>query len=285
MQSFLVDECHAGLRLRDFLKLKLSEYGNNELKRMINQGLAMVNSKIERFYSRRLNCNDCVAFNPARALEKLEILHNSSDFMVIDKPSGFVCTQKNFRLALHKELFMVHRLDKATSGAMVLAKTMAMKEHLERLFFERKVKKEYLALTQPFDCPSEICIDQPLLIQKVGGVKVVKVDGKGVAAKTYVRVLSQSNHACLVLARPITGRTHQIRVHLQSVNACILGDVQYSNHSCQDKITPSLMLHAKTLSFTSLDGEKQTFASRLRESFVNHMIKSEILYNEKNLTD
>lgn len=279
MQVFEIKDKDCNLSLRDFLKSTNPLLSNKKLKSLIDSGFALVNHRIERFYSRRLIEGDLVEFKSQVFDQKLKVLYSDEDYIVVDKPINFVCTQKAFRLALHQKLFLVHRLDKGTSGVMVLAKNERMKVHLEKLFFKREVKKTYWALTAPFDCVGEICINKPLEIQQDGNKKVVSVCEGGQSAKTYVKVLASTKSASLVSARPITGKTHQIRVHLQSIGSSILGDLEYQSFNQKHQIFPSLMLHAKTLSFMDLNLKFKTFESIPNHLFIEEMIRSNINYS------
>jgi RluA family pseudouridine synthase len=274
----LVEKEHAGLRLRDFLKLSLCEFSNKRLKELIDQGRALVNHKVERFYSRRLTLGDEVLFFSELKKDELHVVHETCDYIVVDKPSGFVCTEKNFRQTLHQKLFLVHRLDKGTSGVMILAKTQAMQEELEELFYERAIKKEYLAITHPFECDQEICVDEPLLIKRVGNKKFVSVHPEGVSARTYVQTLTHSKTASLVRARPVSGRIHQIRVHLQSLGAYIHGDLQYQPFALKNQVVPEMMLHATKLTIPFKNHSCLEFFSPLNRSFTDqlslHALKS-----------
>ena len=210
-------------------------------------------------------------FEPEVVSEQFFIIHEDENYLIVDKPTGFVCTEKNFRGALHKKCFMVHRLDKKTSGIMILARTWAMKNKLEDLFLQRAIKKEYLAITSPFNSVSKFSIDKPLSFSRDGSKKTVYVCRHGLSARTDFQILSKSSSANLVLVKPITGRTHQIRVHIKSLGGYIIGDHQYQEKKSEDRVTPNMMLHAHKLAF-SLGQDYKEYTCPMRPYFKKEML-------------
>ncbi len=201
-----------------------------------------------------------ITYNPP-AHTSLE-LHYQDDYLIIlNKPAGLLSVpgrgedkqdclisrvQKEFSDAL-----IVHRLDMSTSGLMVMARGKEIERNLSILFQQRKVAKKYIAVVD--GKVSTYCgeVDLPLITDWPNRPKQ-KVDFKnGKSSQTRYTVLSydKKNNTTRLKLIPLTGRTHQLRVHLQSINHAILGDELYASKEAIEK-SPRLLLHACYLSFT-----------------------------------
>ncbi len=192
--------------------------------------------------------------------EGLDILFQDEDLLVVNKPSGLLSVpgrgedkqdcmisrvQQEYPQAL-----IVHRLDMATSGILLLALNKTMQSTLSQIFQNRAVNKTYTAVVDGQVNPSQGEIDLPLItdwpnrpLQKVDHIQ-------GKASRTLYRVLSvdaEHNSSRLALT-PITGRSHQLRVHMQVLGHVILGDELYAPKALRDKAA-RLLLHASQLSF------------------------------------
>jgi 23S rRNA pseudouridine1911/1915/1917 synthase len=171
-------------------------------------------------------------------------------------------------LVEHLGAFAVHRLDRDTSGVVVLAKDAKAAEELSAAFRERKVEKLYLAVTD--GVPSEGVIDRPIgRDPKRPRARTVRSDGK--EATTRIRVLAKSGDAALVTAEPHTGRTHQIRVHLRSAGTPIAGDLMYGGPAAlrigEAVVRPvRMLLHAYRLNLP-FGGDVLRFEAPLPEDF------------------
>ncbi len=142
---------------------------------------------------------------------------------------------------------IVHRLDRSTSGVIVCAKNPKTLSELQKSFQERQVQKQYLALVE--NCPkqSELLIDAAIA-RNPKRPTLFMVDPSGKPAQTYLKVLHQSPQRSLLLLKPKTGRTHQLRVHLDYINSPIIGDPFYGpNSKSFDQHGNSLRLHAYSL--------------------------------------
>jgi len=204
------------------------------IKRSIDNRGAYVNGRLERFASRRLKVGDRVEFDfkaeekPTEALN----LYEDEHLLVIDKPSGWLCEEKAIRQKLGN-VWLVHRLDKETSGVLLLAKTSEAKNQLESLFFERKIEKRYLALVHGAMLRNEGKIESPI---------------KTKSASTSWKCLKKGKSLSLLECSPYTGRTHQIRIHLRQIGHPILGDLLYGLRR-NEKGVQRLLLHAHRLQF------------------------------------
>jgi 23S rRNA pseudouridine955/2504/2580 synthase/23S rRNA pseudouridine1911/1915/1917 synthase len=175
------------------------------------------------------------------ARNKIEILYQDKDIIAVDKPAGISVTHDRSGMddlieVLHKEideenLRIIHRLDKDTSGIMILAKNKDAQTRFCGLFEESKVKKTYLALVsgRPEGLSGEI--DAPIAESKKDPRKMEIDLKKGKDSKTRWQLLADFGSVSLLAARPLTGRTHQIRVHFQHAGFPIVIDPLYGSNS------------------------------------------------------
>ena len=161
------------------------------------------------------------------------ILFEDPDFFLVNKPP-FLSTledrQDNINLlalakAYSSDAQVCHRLDKDTSGVLAIAKNPEAYRHLSIQFEKRQVSKVYHAVVDGVHNFKDVLVDQPILKQDDGMVKISKREGK--PAQTYFSSLKSYRHHTLIECRPITGRMHQIRIHLAFLGASITGDELY----------------------------------------------------------
>ncbi len=183
----------------------------------------------------------------------LTVLFEDEWLIAADKPAGLPTheTADATRASLTalverhvgRRVFVHHRLDAGTSGVVLFAKAREANASLARSFAGREVDKTYVALVQrpPIEWPKTLSMDSPIAILKNG---TARVDSTGLPALTQVRVLAVGRDRCMVEAKPVTGRKHQIRVHLASAGAPIIGDTRYGSGSID---ASRLMLHAERL--------------------------------------
>lgn len=250
------------MRLLQFLREKCPEAPSvKALKRAIEGKFCTVNRRIETFSSYILTENDTVTLN-AEAFEKIEpvksivILFEDQDLLIINKPVGLVSDHRLLqRCALtqrKKDLELVHRLDKETSGVLILAKKAEAKEQMIQLFKERAVRKVYLAIVDGIVEKEEGLIDNYLgKKQSYQGQTIYGVvdEKKGQHAVTYWRCLKRGKSASLLACEPYTGRTHQLRVHLSGIGHPILGDAQYGKRFRCPFVPRRHLLHAYSIAF------------------------------------
>ena len=178
----------------------------------------------------------------------IEILYEDDDILVVDKPAGLAVhpgaghpsgTLVNALIYLRPALKrigsserpgIVHRLDLDTSGVMVIAKNLASHAHISEQFAQRSVNKIYLALVKGRLTQTEAIIDAPIGRDPSNRQKMNVVDG-GKSAKTRYKVLKSIGDHQLLEVKLLTGRTHQIRVHLASIGHSIIGDSLYGKKS------------------------------------------------------
>ena len=190
----------------------------------------------------------------------IRIIHKDDNILVVDKPADLLSVpgrrpehQDCLLYRLHKkypEALIVHRLDMSTSGLMILARNAAMQRNLSRQFEMRQAKKTYFAVVSGKLEPDVGEIDLPLICDWPNRPPQIVDQSLGKPAKTQYQSFSYDvqNDCSRVELRPITGRTHQLRVHMQALGHPILGDDLYA-----DQVTLSrsdrLLLHASGLKF------------------------------------
>lgn len=195
-----------------------------------------------------------------QASELLNVLYEDEWFAVINKPANFLSVPGRgeakkdsitYRAAhLFGEVHAVHRLDFATSGLILVAKTLECHKRLSAHFRERRVQKEYHAILRGQVLAQEGVISKPLICDWPNRPRQIVHREWGKAATTHWKKVSHlsNNQYTRVVLSPITGRSHQLRVHMQSMNHPILGDEFYDDLCCPDD--KRLHLHAYRLEFS-----------------------------------
>lgn len=290
-----VTEDQDGQRVDNFLRTALKGVPKSMIYRIVRKGEVRVNKGRVK-PDTKLKSADIVRVPPIRTakegeavnvsqelLEKLEasIIYESDALLVINKPSGLaVHGGSGIQLGLIEALRqmrpaltfleLVHRLDRDTSGCIMVAKKRSMLRHLhEALRQGQGVSKIYHALVVGRWDSTVQKIDAPLRKNELSsGERIVKVQEEGKASITLFKVLRRfSNLVTLIEAKPVTGRTHQIRVHSQFAGHPIIGDDKYGvedlNVQMRDVGIRRLFLHAAALTVTLPDGEKLHFKAPL----------------------
>lgn len=208
-----------------------------------------------------------------------ELIFQNQDLLIINKPSGILSIPDGYNTALpylrsvlepiYGELWMVHRLDKETSGVMVLARNREAHQRLNEIFREREVNKVYHCLVSPKPDWTNLDIQSPLRLDadRKHRTRVDKTQGK--AARSLCHVLKHFKFGALLEITIFTGFTHQIRAHLREFNLAILGDDLYRAGLPPQPVEVSrMMLHARELTFPDLiTGELLEYTANYPDDF------------------
>ncbi|MCL2038426.1 RluA family pseudouridine synthase [Candidatus Saccharibacteria bacterium] len=255
-------------------------------KSKIESGKVQIDGQAATKPSREYDIDGKIDLLPEPELKNtldLPILYQDEDVIVIDKPSGILSHSKgqpndeetvatwlaarNPKTSSSGRSGIVHRLDRGTSGVMILAKNPVAEAFLQKQFAERKVKKTYLAIIEGEPKESEFVLDLPIA-RNFRRPTTFLVSQNGKPAQTHVKVAQTAPmklHSLLEL-RPTTGRTHQLRVHLAYLNHPILGDTTYGG-----KKAPRIMLHASELELTLPNSQRRSFKSKTPLEFTQYV--------------
>ena len=271
------------IRLDKFLSEALN-IPRNQILELIKKGAVKVNQKQVKKGGIKLKNGDIIEYQilkPEIKKEKkvefeIPILYEDEDLLVINKPPGIVVhpapsvkeatvvdwlKEKGFNLsniAGEERYGIVHRIDKETSGALVIAKNNKTHEFLSNQLKDKSMGRYYLFLLN-HPLKEAICVNKPIARNPKNRIKMAIVKGGRVAKTLFVPI--EKN---LAAAKLFTGRTHQIRVHLNSIGRYILGDTTYGK---KEQNIPRVMLHARELYLTHPNGKKLSIIAPLFEDF------------------
>jgi 23S rRNA pseudouridine955/2504/2580 synthase len=271
-QGYLAQVNDAGQRLDNLLLRLLKGVPKSRIYLLVRQGQVRVNKK-RKPVSYRIESGDLIRIPPVRIAElsptpkvtpavrtlAQQLVYEDTQLLVLNKPSGWavhggsglsfgVIEAMRALRTQDRYLELVHRLDRETSGCLLLAKTRAALKALHQQFSADTVQKYYLAFVAgTWRGPNKI--DAPLQKNTLcSGERMVKVEATGKPALTYVKAIHSFKGGTLVWVKPISGRTHQIRVHLQFMGHPIAGDDKYGdkgfNQACKAIGLNRLFLHA-----------------------------------------
>ncbi len=244
-----------------FLQGRLGEYSGKSLRRLLEANVCRINGRIERFGSRLVQKGDAVELSPnwktlfTSNQSSLRMVYENEAFCIVDKPAGWVCLDAQVQRLFGPSYCLVHRLDKDTTGLLIVAKDRFVKEKMIAIFDKHEIKKHYLAVVD--GVVRDLDGTRRSLLGKRGAYHGQTIWGsgpKGALAITHWERLSVGDRASLVRCEPVTGRTHQIRVHMAEMGHPILVDRQYSQTFRSPYFATRPLLHASRLQF-SWEGE------------------------------
>lgn len=283
-QNWRVKGEEGGWRLLDFVEARLGgTHSKRHLKKAIDGGLLRLNGRAERFSSKTLSVGDQITFyeedlgnlpTKATTADPARILFEDEALLVYDKPAGVPSDEKGVISWFDPTYILANRLDRDTSGVLLIAKTPEAAEALKKQFKERTVGKEYLTLVDGIPPAPTGMIENTL--GKCGFYDGQTIWGEvkkgGRHARTDWRLERKGKRASLLRCFPKTGRTHQIRVHLASIGHAVLGDLQYcKDYHCSYRPLKHL-LHAHILTCQHpTTGEPLRFESPIPEDFATAM--------------
>jgi 23S rRNA pseudouridine1911/1915/1917 synthase len=273
MKNVIVNENDKGKRLDIYIAENFNELSRTMIKKLIESNNILVNDKSEKV-SYKVQANDNISIDVPKAKETklkaqeipLDIIYEDSDIIVVNKPKGMVVhpangnpdgTLVNAILSICKNSLsgiggelrpgIVHRLDKDTSGLIIVAKNDKAHINMSEQIKERNVKKTYIALVRGNVPEEEATINMPIG-RSTKDRKKMAVTKNGKQAITHFKVLKRYSKYTLLEIKIETGRTHQIRVHMAEIGYPVVGDAVYSNGKNEFGIEGQ-MLHAYKLEF------------------------------------
>jgi len=284
-------------RLDLFLHSKLPDFSRERIKKLIQQGFAKVNCKnvIKPGYKLKYKDNISMIIDEAdKSLQPQDIpipvIYEDEDIAVINKPVGLithpVSLDKKTPALVNGLLYrfnqlsdingllkpgIVHRLDKDTSGLLIVAKNNSAHIDIAGQFKDRQVLKKYLAVTEGEISEDEGIIERPIARGKYQRRKMRIDDDKGKNARTYFKVLHRLHSHTFVILYPQTGRTHQLRVHMEYYGHPIIGDSKYGKKST---LISRQALHAFYIEFRHpRTKDRMHFKAPLPEDFKGLLMK------------
>lgn len=297
-----------GLRLDKCLAQSIPEFSRAYLQQLVAQGDVADSSGVLCKSSAKVRAGEHISVHlrptpqaqsfKAEAIA-LDVVYEDEHLMVINKSAGVVVhpAAGNWTGTILNGLLMhhagaadlpragiVHRLDKDTSGLMMVGKTRAAVDSLTRQIASRSVNRYYLALAERAWKRSSTLetVDQPVGRDPVNRIRMAvlrREHGGGKPAKTVIKLLDQGAQVCLVACKLFTGRTHQIRVHLSWLGHPIVGDVVYGGHATDIMIRQAL--HATRLDFVHpISAEPLSFTADLPSDMQQALVQSGLHYNQ-----
>lgn len=292
MNTLVVDEINKGKRLDSYISDSMDKISRSFAQKLIENQKVTINGKTVKA-SYKVCIGDNVEVDVPEAQDTrlkaqdipVEVVYEDKDIIVVNKPKGMVVhpangnpdgTLVNAILAMCKDSLsgiggeirpgIVHRLDKDTSGLLIIAKNDEAHVKMSKQIQDRLVTKKYIALVKGVVKDDEATIDMPIARSKVDRKKMA-VDKDGKQAVTHFKVIKRYKGYTLLEIKIDTGRTHQIRVHMAKIGYPVVGDMVYSNGKNEFGVEGQ-MLHAKSLEFSHpITGKKMHVEAQLPEYF------------------
>ena len=280
------------IRLDVALKEKYPELSRASIQKYIKNGFVKVNNSPADKPRILVSREDKISLDiPEKSSKQVNfpIIFEDKNVIVINKPQGILTHSKGvlndeFTVAdffkTHGSNFanntnrigIVHRLDRETSGVIIGAKNESSAKKLQKQFSERTTKKTYFAIVKGSLNPKKALINLPIARNNSAPSTFI-VSSKGKPAQTKYEVISENNRYSLVKLTPKTGRTHQLRVHMNYIGHPILGDKVYDKNITKDKSNERMFLHAESLEITippktsEKDSQRKIFRATLPKEF------------------
>ena len=295
MKQYIVDE--GGKRLDAYIASQDEEITRTAAQRLIEQGAILVNEKKQKV-SYKVSIGDIITIQKIEPQEielkaqdiPIEIIYEDDDIIVVNKPKGMVVhpangnpdgTLVNAIMAICKDSLsgiggeirpgIVHRLDKDTSGLLIVAKNDKAHVNMSEQIKNHDIKKTYIALVRGNVKENEATIDMPIG-RSNSDRKKMAVTKNGKNAVTHIKVLKRYEKYTLLEVNIETGRTHQIRVHLSHIGYPVIGDYTYSNGKNEFGVVGQA-LHAKQLEFKQPISQKEMCLEAPLPGYLKEILK------------
>ncbi len=293
LKSFIIDRSSINMRIDRWIKINVATLPQGLIEKELRKGNIKLNKKKAKS-SVKLKLNDVIIFYnfkyklnkkiskikylpDIKTLKKNEknIIENNDNYIIVNKDSGvpvqggtkskknLIDTYSKSEIFKNIKPYIVHRLDKDTSGVLIIAKNRNFAQLFTSLFRLRKIYKTYLAL-----CYGDINKNKDKLIHDL-----VRYDNKKKIiekAITYFKVLDRNQNYTLLELKPITGRKHQLRKQLYEIGHPIVGDSKYNFHKTKHSIHNNLLLHSYNIKFM-INNKKYSYKASIPEYFINFL--------------
>ena len=258
------------VRLDTVMTEVFKSYSRATLQKFIRKGFVTVDGKVilkpNTQILRGVRVELDIPEEMKNADVKPEVIYEDEDVLVVNKPAGLLSEAKGEycpERTLADFGLIAHRLDRDTSGVMILAKNEKAQDFLKKQFQNRTTKKTYFAVVSGRPKLDEARIDLPIK-RDLKRPTTFRVDANGKEAETFYSVVRSGNGYSLVELKPTSGRTHQLRVHMKYLGHPILGDMVYGGDKAD-----RLFLHANRLEVDLPNGERRMFEAKLPEEFLD----------------
>ena len=306
--KFQIDDTSEGMRLDNYLLKTIKAVPKSKIYSIIRKGEVRVNSKRAKpLY--KLKLDDLIRIPPylikTRALKKKPsikykdldwindiIIHEDKSFLVLNKPSGIAVhggsgvssglieLLRAQRDNNKEDLELVHRLDKETSGCLLISRKRSKLRLLHKYFRDGRVEKTYLGLLMGSFKKKSFIVNQPLKINRDNNQRKAVPDNLGKSAITEFNLVEEFNNCALFQIKPVTGKTHQIRAHANFIGKPLAGDQRYNSKPdfLENVGLKRLFLHAESISFPlPIDSEEMiTIESKLGQELIDVIAKLRI---------
>ena len=258
------------IRLDVLMTEIFKSYNRSTLQKFIEQGFVSVDGVLVKKPNQKFERGVKIDLKVPKELKNADLvpatIYEDENVIVLNKPAGLLSMAKGEYCpenTLEHYGLLVHRLDRDTSGVVILAKTPEVQKFLRRQFQDRRTHKTYIAVVEGRPKLDEARIDLPIM-RDLKHPTTFRVDPNGKQSETFYKVIKSGSKYSLVELHPTTGRTHQLRVHMKYLGHPILGDAVYGNEQAE-----RLFLHANKLEITLPGGKRTMFEAELPKEFLN----------------
>ena len=293
VKNITVDHDNEGRRVDNFLFSNFKNIPKSKIYKVIRKGEVRVNSKRVKAHT-KLSANDLIRIPPnlinqdknidintrKYAYLKNRVIYNDENFLIYNKPSNYSVHSgtKNdhglidiLRAVLkNNSLNLCHRLDKGTSGCLVIAKNQKFLGFFNNQLKKRKVKKIYHAIVKDY-ISREMLLDDIIDTKTKGSFKKVSFNKDGKEAKSILKPLKRLDYSSLIEIKILTGRTHQIRAQCENIKNNVANDNKYGCKDFNTRLKQSgikrLGLHSSEISFLDLENKRNTFVADYDDEF------------------